>query len=228
MTKDSIDYFELYCNYRDEAFLETLPLPQLEKEVLLNLGVRHAPDNRCFIPDFQLEDVIGESALPYTAWRGMHRLEQDRFIFRADSEQVVRNPESTAAKVDAIHENALAAADKAADKVPHGDIDKYYNPERRAIEKEREARAQQVKEGNLLFRKGRAFTINVEYPVLFFCLEEEAAQAEEWDGGLLDELYKAIAADRLGTALHDMGYVAILEFLNYIQGLFGQSLSRVA
>ena len=105
---ERIDYYQLYCNFSDEAFVQSLGLQNHEAEALSLLTEQCSESNRCYIPQLHIEALVGDSGTPYQALRALHSLKQQRIIFYGLAEEVPTHPASNPAEItDTVVDKAL-------------------------------------------------------------------------------------------------------------------------
>ena len=206
---DRTDYYAQYCNFLDDDFLASLGLEEHEMRVLALLTAQVKPERKGYIPNLAIEGLVDDSGTPYTALRALHTLKEKRVIFYGLAEEVPQGSEidQPAEVVDAV---LGAAARYVQQQVPD------------------DARMAPVTMGAELRRKkkfDRYAVLNIEYPVIYTCLNEESKFHEQWNPADISILYAAIRTGKLADALIQMNFTVILEFLNYVQSLVNQPLT---
>lgn len=204
-----IDYYNLYCDYSDDAFLSTLMLDEPEKTVL-NLLLQSAhPDHRLYIPQLRIESLVDDSNTPYEALRTLYKLREDRIIFYELLEEDISERSAPSETIDLAHDAAR----------------KYLGaPEQEAPT----SLASKIKRKK---KFDRIAVVNVEYSVVYNCLREEYCLTQDMNIAPHEDLkiyYAAIRQNKLATALQQGGQEPILEFLQYIQTIANQPISEIA
>ena len=207
---ESIDYGKLYCDFRDQDFLASLQLSDAEVRTLFLLTGQASEDNRCYIPQLQIEALTEAPGTPYQALRSLHNLKQKRIIFYGLAEEIPNA--SSNAPTDII------------DKVLHKAVEEATGDEAEGAEKYVGNLGREMQRRKSFDRYA---VLNVEYPVIFNCMDEESAFHEQWNPDDLQLLYTAIRANKLVYALEKCKLNIIAEFLHYVQSLFNQPLSVV-
>ena len=200
---EEINYYEGYCNYSNVDFLSSLGLNNVECEVLEALAMRakNNAQNKVLIPKLRIEDFVRVSNSPYKVLRTLNKLREDRFIFYEIALEVPdTDKKNTAHLIDKAFEKAVGEED---------------------IE---------LKDPPIHLKKGADFdryaVLNLEYPVVYYCYQEEQEIQKEWDIELLADTYRSIQTNSLANVL-SARVPAALEFLNYIQSMFNQPLTAL-
>ena len=199
MDNVQIDYYKLYCKIDDPDFLASLDLNTSESDALKRVLSQSKGENRLYIPDIKIEGLVTGDTTPYQALRSLYSLGEKRILFYSLTDLV--EPESPMSLVDSLFEQSKARA---------GLVEQAETPPPIPMQK--------------VFR--RYALLNLEYPVLYFALKEEARYHELWSSTYLKLLYAAIRTDTLANALVAIGFPAILEFIQYLQSLFHQPITE--
>lgn len=207
---EEFDYFSTYCNFTLSGFLDSLNLTDAEIHVLAILAEQDDLNHKGFIPQFYLESLVEEHVTPYSALRTLHKLKELRIIYYQMAEESGRRELDTPAHlIDATMEKAAIVAED--------------------VESEEEEGAKRYMSiGEQVKRKKkfhRYAILNVEYPVVYYCLKEEGLIQDKDLEGELPLFYAAIRKGNIANILIKSGYTPILEFLNYMQSLVNQPLS---
>ena len=202
---EKVDYFKLYANISDTGFAESLGLEPAEVKLISLLYEQRDEGNPLYIPELALEGLVHSGNTPYKALRTLHKLRERRIILYELCHEI-------SAPNDRIYESIIyAPLEKAA---------KYHGVNLKNLLDENEETVEVVA------RKYRRVALfNVEYTVVYFCLLEEAT-IDEVPEGVQQELYDAIADGAIAEVLEHQ-YPVILEFMNYVQSIFGQTLTEV-
>lgn len=209
---EQFDYFSTYCNFTLSGFLDSLGLTDPEIHVLAILAEQDDLDHKGFIPQFYLESLVEEEmhVSPYSALRTLYKLKELRIIYYQMSEESGHRVINTPAHlVDASMERARAVAE---------DVE----PEEEEGAKRYMSIGQEVKRKKQFDRYA---ILNIEYPVVYYCLKEEGLLQNKDLEAEIPLFYAAIRKGNLANILIKSGYTPILEFLNYMQSLVNQPLS---
>ena len=208
------DYPALYCNFMQQDFLNSLELTREESRILTLVSFQVEPEGKpCYVPKLTLEMLVEDpsaqtyASTPYEALRTLHKLKDIRVLFYELAEEVRRPEMDTPAQiVDKTLEAAVI--------IESSDLS--------AKEKYTSLNTEIKRKKNF----ERYALLNVEYPVIYTCMQEEQGLNPDLNPNDLPLLYTAIRQDNLANALVNMGYAAMLEFLNYVQIIVNQPLTR--
>ena len=203
-----IDYQKLYADVTNKKFIKTLQL-RFGYDKLLPLLYEQRqqddafnPGNPLYIPNLQIEGLVHDGNTPYQAMRGLHELNRRKIITYGIAERIP--PEQGPEMIeDMLFTPLIEQA------MEDGLVE--------------EPQPQQEYRTNDTYRRVAMF--NLEYPVVYFCLQEEKGLSKVVEG-VLQEFYDAIYAGRLPEALEERDYPMILEFLNFMQTMFQQPLTE--
>ena len=208
------DYPNLYCNFMQIDFLNSLELTFKETRVLALVSAQIEPEGKaCYVPKLTLEKLVEDpsahanASTPYEALRTLHKLKDIRVISYELSEEIGRPELDVPAQiVDKTLEAAVIA-----------------EPSDLSVKEKYTSLNTEMKRKKNFERYA---LLNVEYPVVYTCMQEEKSLNTELNPNDLSLLYTAIRQDNLANALVNMGYTAMLEFLNYVQSIVNQPLTR--
>lgn len=209
---ESIDYYKLYCDFTNPDFLATLKLSHPESEVIRLMTEQSAEFNRLYTPKLQIEGLVHASNSPYQALRTLHNLRENRIIFY-NLLEVAPEPNTSAAVIDAVQEQTQKYVEN-----------KSSNPGDILPNTENDTMSFKVERLKVYERYA---LLNIEYPVVYFCLKEEMEIQPNIDVPSLDIFYSMIRRNKLALALSQSQFPTMLEFLQYVQSVFGQPLSEV-
>ena len=205
--KESINYQELYGNVIMDGFIDSLQLGEHAKDVIKLLFEQRDGINPMYVPELQIEGLVTDDTSPYKAVRVLHELKEKRIVIYGIAERIPRDSEHSMGMEDLILTPLVNKA-----------------KEQGLIKEPEKPDESEVIVTNYDFRRVAIF--NLEYPVVYYCLKEEAELTEVGDS-VLPDLYDAISEDRLAEELIEKDYPVILEFLNYVQSLFQQPLTEI-
>ena len=209
---EKFNYPDLYCNFVHQGFLDSLELTYKESRILALVSAQVEPEGRpCYVSKLTLEKLVEDptaqsyASTPYEALRTLHKLKDIRVLSYELSEEVERPKLDVPAQIVdkamdiVIDPNDLSAKEKYTSL--NTEIKRKKNFERYAL-------------------------LNVEYPVIYTCMQEEYNLSPDINTNDLSLIYTAIRQGNLANALVNMGYTAMLEFLNYIQSIVNQPLTH--
>ena len=215
MDRGRVDYLKLYANVEDEGFLNSLNIPDHSRKMISLLFEQGDLVNNLYVPDLALEGLVHEGNTPYQSLRSLHSLKKKRIILY---DLVEKDPkgEEYVKRVDLPD-------------ISNVDHDKRIVYESPPIETTTQRYFEDEEENLKLSDNAdydRYAMFNLEYPVMYFCHQEDI----EFDKGSpleINKLYKAIEDDSLAEMLIDIDQPVMLEFLNYVQSMFDQTLSSI-
>ena len=204
----SVDYLKMYADFANEDFLASAGVTGQEKSVVLKLLEQVDDVNPLYIPDLQLEGLVTESIKPYTALRALGDLKERRFITYGIAERVPSETPSV------THEAIL-----------YSGVVKQAR-EQGAFEEEEVEDQSAVSIMSYDYRRVAVF--NLEYPVIYYCLQEEVDKESRGfgTGEMMGSYYASIKSGRLYDYLKKISKNSLLEFLHFMQSMFQQPFTE--
>ena len=216
------DYFQLYGNFTHPEFLGSLGITEPQQEVLKLLVTQCTDEKRhLFVPDLIIEALVGDKNTPYETLRTLHILKEQRIIFYELAETLPVADKSHL--TDKVQEEIRAWTTPET----HESLQHKANASGKTVQDKKGLTVHPSLGAQLRHAKpyDRYAMLNVEYPAVFFCLQEEAKfHNDDWKASILPMLYAAIRQNKLAMALTKGGFLAMLEFIQYVQSIFGQPL----
>ena len=200
-----VDFYQLYADVTRTEFMQSLGLTDAEMGMLRMLNEQRDKVNPLYIPELVIEGLVHPGNTPYQAVKTLHKLKEQRVILY----ELCRDVGGSHIKYEDVIFTPL---------------EKMAEREGINLKEMLEMKEEAVEVTQTEYRRVALF--NIEYPVIYFCFQEDKNLDSDLEDDNLNLMYTRIQEDRLAEYL-TANNPALLEFLNYMQSKFSQKMTEV-